>query len=886
MSASKIAIEQAIKLLEENPNSTSTHSQLGYAYLHVKQNDKAMDHFIEAINLDSNNIYAYLGLGQASRSRDEAIKYFAKAISIDPNNAEANLLLGKTYRRFGENGKAIEYLEKALEIDDRNVDGWIDIGICNFYINDIDKAINCLVKAIDLDPKAYRAYSNLTQYYYRIGRHYEAIEHGKKAIELDPQQWRAYFNISFCFSYIGNYEEAIKSLSEVIKLNPTYRHAYYQLGNVYIATGAYKEAQIAFQKAIDIDSSFDAAHKGLANIYLDMGQPEEAVKEFRKTRFRKISKNAPDNIFAFEAGKINLANRTYLHIKSLRNMAVYFNSINDKEAQDYANLLVVLHDIIINNKYPDGIKLTDEMAINITHLLFDIISNDSKELSAKRKSYIYLKKILETKFKNAVLQLISNKWNEIEKHLETYLPVMPSLEITVNKAVNIIYQEHGILRLLIANKGYLPAQNVILEIQPSNEFYAETPEITVPLINDSIEVDLNLYIYTQGIFSITIKCSYDGEQDIIQTFKYNAFRKNPYFYGRPVKEPDMFFGREQLLENILSRIKNVAKQDILIHGIRRIGKTSLLYQIHNKLGLPFIPVYFSLQQIGAVDDTSVLRQLIYEVCEAVSKLSQYTSKELHKRKIPSNIDKVNESTAFDMVTRAFRKDLEALLAFTKELAPGFRIVILLDEGDLLFQLGVHMQRFMRDLLQRYDQVVMVLAGSPKIIELSASSYDSPFYNNFAHENLVGLDFTDALHLIVSPMETLGITCSLDIAKKIYDYCGGMTFYIQAICFHLLDEVYRNKITECSDSELEIAKSKVYAELRKSFDAIWHEFDDDQKALLLYLSQADGLTNKSDPDIRKWSEQVPNLLEYSTISLSNETIAVRAGLIKQWIREKC
>lgn len=886
MTANKLAIEQAIRLLEENPNSTSAQTQLGYAYSCAKQNDKAREHFFKAIDIDSNNIYAYLGLGQVAHGRDEAIRFFAKAISIDPNNVEANLLLGRTYRKFQENDKAIKYLKNALSINDRNVDGWIDIGICYFYTKDINAAIECMVKAIDLDPKAYRAYSNLIQYYYRTGKYSEAIEHGKKAIELDPHQWRAYFNVSYCYSYIGSYDEAIKALSEAIRLNPTYMHAYYQLGNVYIAIGNYKEAQEAFQRAIDIDSGFEPAHKGLAGIYLDMGQPEEAVKEFRKTRFSKISIKTPDDTFAFEAGKINLANRTYLHIESLRNMAVYFNCINHKDAQGYANLLIVLHDILVDKKFTDSIELTDDIAVNVTHLLFDIISNNNKDLAAKRKSYLYLKKMLDARFGNAVLQLISNRWNEIEKYLESYLPVLPRLDVSVITAINIIYQENGVLRLSIKNKGYLPAHNVLIEVQPSNEFYAESPELSISTINDSSEVDLKLYVYTQGIFSITIKCSFDGGLDIIQTFKYNAFRKNPYFYGRPVKDPDMFFGREQLLENILSRIKNVAKQDILIHGIRRIGKTSLLYQILNRLELPFIPVYFSLQQIGAVDDTSVLRQLIYEVCEAVSKLSQYTSKELHKRKIPSNIDKVNESTAFDIVSRAFRKDLEALLAFTKELAPGFRIVILLDEGDLLFQLGVHMQRFMRDLLQRYDQVVMVLAGSPKIIELSASSYDSPFYNNFAHENLVGLDFADALHLIIAPMETLGITCSLEIAKKIYNFCGGMTFYIQAVCFHLLDEVYRNKITECSDNELEIAKEKIYAELRKSFDAIWHEFDDVQKELLLYLSRTDDLILKSDPELKKWSDQVPILLEYSTITISDEIVSIRAGLIKRWIKEKC
>lgn len=885
MTDNKSLIEQAEKLLKENPSSTSAYTQLGNAYLQEKQRNKAREHFLKAIAIDSKNIHAYLGLGQAAFSREEAIKYLDQAVSINPNNAEAYLLLGRTYRKFRKNQKAIDYLKKALTIDERNVDGWIDLGICHFYENDVDTAIACMKKAIDLDPKSYKGYTNLCQYYYKIHQYQAAIDHGKKAIDIDAHSWNAFFNISFPLFASGDYDSAIQALQTVISINSRDRYANYQLGNVYIAVGNYKDAQAAFQRAVDIDPTYEPAHMGLGNVFVDVGQPAEALKEFRHKRYSGISRNLDDNSYALEVGKRNLANRAYLHIKSLRNMATYFESIQQQEAQQIACFLNALHRVLVEKKLPDITTIKDQDTIIVIMQLYKLLTDKDEYLHSKRKQFFRIKETLEKHSSgNVVLTMLSNRWTTIEQYLQESIPVAPRLEIKSTKAENLIYQESGSIRLVIKNKGLLPAQNVLVKVQPSNEFSPKEREIKIPLIGDSEEIDINVYVYTQGPFSITVQASFDGGQETIETFRFNAFRKNPFFYGRPVKEPEMFFGREQLLDKILDRVKNVAKQDILVHGIRRIGKTSLLYQIKNRLQIPMVPVYFSLQQIGEVDDTSLLRQLLYEICDAVGKIAEFVPSEMKKRNIPTYITGLKPPYAFDITTRAFRKDLEALLAYTKELAPGIRIVVLLDEGDLFFKIGIHMQRFMRDLLQRYDQIVMIMAGSPKIIELSTTTYDSPFYNNFAHENLVGLEFKEAKGLIQSPMQALGVSCGMDIAKEIFNYCGGISYYIQAVCYHLLTETYGKKKTECSRNELQFAEDKVFSELRRSFDAVWEEFNEEQQFLLQYLSQCEDAISRSEPSLKKMNAQILTLSEYSIIAITDDNIAIKAELIKKWIRE--
>lgn len=69
-------------------------------------------------------------------------------------------------------------------------------------------------------------------------------------------------------------------------------------------------------------------------------------------------------------------------------------------------------------------------------------------------------------------------------------------------------------------------------------------------------------------------------------------RKNPYIIGRPIVEPEMFFGRETLFEFIEDNLLQGA-QVILLHGQRRIGKSSVLAQIPHSVKLKnfeFVPL--------------------------------------------------------------------------------------------------------------------------------------------------------------------------------------------------------------------------------------------------------------------------------------------------------
>lgn len=92
-------------------------------------------------------------------------------------------------------------------------------------------------------------------------------------------------------------------------------------------------------------------------------------------------------------------------------------------------------------------------------------------------------------------------------------------------------------------------------------------------------------------------------------------RRNPYIIGRPITEPERFFGRERLFEFITDNLLQ-GSQVILLHGQRRIGKSSVLAQIPNFVQLEdFAFVSLSLEGDSRKPIGTVLHELAKESLE-------------------------------------------------------------------------------------------------------------------------------------------------------------------------------------------------------------------------------------------------------------------------------
>ncbi len=71
---------------------------------------------------------------------------------------------------------------------------------------------------------------------------------------------------------------------------------------------------------------------------------------------------------------------------------------------------------------------------------------------------------------------------------------------------------------------------------------------------------------------------------------------NPFIAGAPVVEEKMFIGREDVFDWIENGLSGKYSDHILvIHGQRRVGKTTVLKHLSNRLPDRFIPIFIDLQ---------------------------------------------------------------------------------------------------------------------------------------------------------------------------------------------------------------------------------------------------------------------------------------------------
>ncbi len=218
---------------------------------------------------------------------------------------------------------------------------------------------------------------------------------------------------------------------------------------------------------------------------------------------------------------------------------------------------------------------------------------------------------------------------------------------------------------------------------------------------------------------------------------------NPYVSGEPIRDTSMFFGREDLVQRIFNALH---QNSIMIHGERRMGKTTLLYQLATQLRnaedpeWAFIPVYVDLEGTPQERFFHHLMDAIWGVLQA------YTAGGAPALRFAI-------LTPEQYTDREFAADLRVLLDRVKRVvAPRkARVILLMDEMDVVSSYDTLVQQQLRRIFMSplAANLGAVVAG----IQISKEwdRMESPWYNLF---NEIPLEpFTDARarELLVEPV---------------------------------------------------------------------------------------------------------------------------------------
>jgi len=319
---------------------------------------------------------------------------------------------------------------------------------------------------------------------------------------------------------------------------------------------------------------------------------------------------------------------------------------------------------------------------------------------------------------------------------------------------------------------------------------------------------------------------------------------NPYICGPPIYDEGMFFGREDLLREILQIIHN---NNTIIYGERRIGKTSLLYHLGQRLkklddpDYAFFPAFINLQGIPQNRLFLVLAQSVAQemedkvgslglICRSGDRrASNLSSPELSAGPGPS------ASLRTDYTNFDFQEDLAVIVQALQGLTPKeVCLILLVDEADVISTYDQGVQEQLRGVLMSSlaRQVKVVLAGTYISKEWHLQS--SPWYNLFSREIMLPpFDVEEIRRLIQRPVQGV-YRYDQEAIRHIIAYSDRRPFEAQKLCLHAVKEALEQKKRRVTASEVEAALKSALEERALEFEQLWEAMSPDGRRALQVL----------------------------------------------------
>jgi tetratricopeptide (TPR) repeat protein len=237
----KARYQKAIPLLkaylQDYPNSSRGHYDLGYATFRTHDFPSSIKSLSKSLSLNANDPEAHkiLALDCSSVGRyDLAETELREAIRQRPNAAEYHYFLGRVYYSTGVYPLAKKELEEAIRLQPSYMKAYDNLGLTMEVLGDNAAALRNYVIAQRLNEEQelhsewpcvdISAYFNLQE------KPDQALQYARKAVETNPNSAMAYFEMAKAFRTKAQWNECADSARKAIALDPRNSNFYYVLG--------------------------------------------------------------------------------------------------------------------------------------------------------------------------------------------------------------------------------------------------------------------------------------------------------------------------------------------------------------------------------------------------------------------------------------------------------------------------------------------------------------------------------------------------------------------------------------------------------------------------------------------------------------------------------
>jgi HEAT repeat protein len=458
-----------------------------------------------------------------------------------------------------------------------------------------------------------------------------------------------------------------------------------------------------------------------------------------------------------------------------------------------------------------------------------------------------------------ILQSVLKAWQEIIS--VEFVKLRGKAELrTFLESRKAMRREKTIVMLKLTNEGISKAENITVSILPSKEFTIIGPpdrHLKILSPNDFARIEFYTQIKTVNnpvrvSFTVTFDDAEKGGKTLsfadqitfVEGGREYREMKNPYIPGTPLRTPRMFYGRNEFLRDIETTLKMGDRTHILIlHGQRRTGKTSILYQLKIRLKDDFLPIVLDFQGIPDSGTDYFFYWMSREIW-----------KELSKRNI--EVIKPDESKFIQKPAFHFR---DVFLQEVMQNLGTSKIILMMDEFEAIDdkirerKIDRDVLTFMRNMMQHSDRMDFIFSGTHQLEEMS-SDYWSVLFNIGLYYKISFLEQNEAAQLICDPVKEYMEYDPLAV-DKILEITAGHPYFVQLICYYLVEHQMKKRRNYATIEDVNDVLESVVVAGTPHFEYIWDGMDRLERIVLLTLANVLSSQNVSTAsDIVKYLQQ--------------------------------
>lgn len=288
---------------------------------------------------------------------------------------------------------------------------------------------------------------------------------------------------------------------------------------------------------------------------------------------------------------------------------------------------------------------------------------------------------------------------------------------------------------------------------------------------------------------------------------------NPFQSGNPLRinRKYLFKGRQQFADEILPQVLNRSRPTLVLHGSRRCGKSSFLYNLPRLLPSDVIPVYFDLQNAASISSEA---NFCYGLVRAIGR-------DMRSQGLTAPTAKRGE----------FRADpyaaLEDWLDEAEQVLEQRRILFCLDEfeklGAAIKEGKISLTLFdqLRHLIQHREELSFLFCGVQTLAELGPNW--SSYFISIEPVEMLYLELNEARELLEDPDPEFNLGYDTGIVDEVLRITRCQPYLVQLIGEAMVKQANQHQTRLITPRLLEAALESALTAGEPYFTNLWSEY---------------------------------------------------------------